>query len=185
VRIVSTDRDFLQLIDGQVSVYSPVKKIIVDHDNLMEAVAPRTSSGATVEFPLERFLDYRAMVGDPSDNIPGVPGAGPLTAAKLLQSAPIETYFGHPEKVRQALGRKSAALESAFTDGTAEAIHSRNRTLMDLRLPAPCWDTLDEMTTMGTWDRAGFEAWAEEQRFSGLDIPLLLSTLDELASRQH
>ena len=57
----------------------------------------------------------------------------------------------------------------------------RNRTLMSLRLPAPSWDHLDELTTTGAWDRATFEAWFEEQRFSGVDGPGLFARLESLA----
>jgi len=179
-RIVSTDRDFLQLIGRELSVYAPVKKLIVDEGNFFEAVAPKASSGVAVVFPRERFLDYRAMIGDPSDNIAGVPGVGPLTAAKLLAEAPIEQYYGREAAVRAACGRKSAAIEAAFADGSAQATIERNRTLMDLRLPAPCWEKLEELTTRGTWDRAAFEAWFDELRLAAVNKDELFAAMEEL-----
>ena len=52
---------------------------------------------------------------------------------------------------------------------------------MSLRSGAPSWDHLDELTSTGAWDRAKFEAWFEEQRFSGVDGPALFTRLDALA----
>jgi 5'-3' exonuclease len=181
-RIVSTDRDFLQLISPTVSVYSPVKKLIIDQANFDECALPKTSRGTIVRFPRERFLDYRALCGDTSDDLPGVPGIGPLSAAALVARHPVDAYFGDAAAVRAALGRKSAVIERAFTDGSAEQIVQRNRTLMDLRLPAPCWDQLDALTTNGSWHRPRFETWLEEQRISNVERHVLFTRLDRIAS---
>lgn len=181
-RIVSTDRDFLQLVGPHTSVYAPVKKLVVTEENFSEVSSPKTSSGVPIVFPRERFLDYRTLIGDPSDNISGIPGMGELSAARLLAESPLESYFGEPERVRAALGRRSAALEGAFSDGSAREIAARNRALMDLRLPSPVWDGIDAMTTRGTWDETAFRAWFEEQRVSALDANALFSRLERLAS---
>jgi DNA polymerase-1 len=180
-RIVSTDRDFLQLIGPMTSVYAPVKKLVIDEANFVEAAMPKTASGDSVVFPRERFLDYRALTGDPSDNLPGVSGIGPLSAAKLLAAAPLDTYFGDAAAVRAALARKSAAVEAAFASGTAQGIVRRNRELMDLRRPAPCWGQLDALTTRGPWPRAAFEAWLAEERRGAIDAKLLIERMDVLA----
>ncbi|MDP9238221.1 MAG: hypothetical protein M3P30_12645 [Chloroflexota bacterium] len=187
-RIVSTDRDFLQLIDSHTSVYAPVRKLVIDESNFFDAAAPKTSAGVPISFPRERFLDYRALIGDPSDNLPGVPGVGPLSAAKLLAAAPLDDYIGEPaafravNAVRAALGRKSDAVERAFVDGSAAAVIERNRTLMDLRLPAPCWSQLDELTQRGRWDRATFEAWYREEKITAVEEAALFGRLESLAS---
>jgi DNA polymerase-1 len=177
-RIVSTDRDFVQLIDAKTSVYSPVRKLIIDESNCLAIFTPKD---ATRMFPRERLLDYRALVGDASDDLPGVPGVGALSGVAMLLHAPIATYFRDPAAVRVALGRKNAKIESALADGTAQEIVERNRLLMDLRLPSPCWDELDALTTRGTWDRPAFDAWVEEQRFSALDTPALIAQVESLA----
>lgn len=181
-RIVSTDRDFLQLIGPTTTVYAPVKKLVVDERNLFEAMFPK-SDGAP-PFPRERFLDYRALTGDPSDNLPGVPGIGPVSAQKLLARARLDDYFGHPAAVRAATGRKSEAVERAFTDGSAQQIVARNRTLMDLRLPAPCWDRLDELTTHGAWDRPSFQRWFEEEKIQAVEPDAMYARLESLADRK-
>jgi DNA polymerase-1 len=177
-RIVSTDRDFLQLIDERTSIYSPVKKVVIDAANFEEAVMPK---GCRKMFMRQRYLDYRALIGDPSDDLPGVPGVGPVTAAAMLVHAPLDSYFDKPGAVRAGLGRKSERIERAFLDGSARQTVERNRTLMDLRLPAPSWSVLDELTTSGVWDRAAFETWFTEQRFGGVDGTALFPALESLA----
>src|SRR5207302_10290619 len=101
---------------------------------------------------------------------------------KLLAAAPLDDYFGDAAAVRIALARKSGAVERAFADGSAELVVTRNRFLMNLREPAPCWDQLEELTAHGAYDRPKLEAWLKDQRFSGLDEHALLRTLDALAT---
>jgi DNA polymerase-1 len=180
-RIVSTDRDFLQLIDAHTSVYAPVKKLVVDEGNFWEGMFGKDGLAAP-PFPRDRFLDYRALTGDASDNLPGVPGVGPLSAQKLLAAAPLDAYVGRPDAVRQALGRRSEAVERAFADGSAREIVERNRALMDLRLPAPSWDDLEALTMRGTWDAAAFGAWFEEEKIRAVEEPVLFARLETLAA---
>ena len=66
VVISSTDKDFLQLINHRIKVYSPTKKKIYDRDAIYEEYG----------IPSKNFLTYRILEGDKSDNIPGVRGAG-------------------------------------------------------------------------------------------------------------
>jgi 5'-3' exonuclease len=182
-RIVSTDRDFLQLIGPRTTVYAPVKKVVIGEENFDAEAMPKTSSGEIVSFPRARFLDYRSLTGDPSDNVPGVSGIGPLSAARLLAASALDSYFAKPDAVRAAIGRKSASVEAAFADGSAEAIVRRNRTLMDLRLGAPCWEDLPSYTTRGRWDRPAFEAWLDEQRVTSVERAPLLDRLEVLAAQ--
>ncbi len=183
-RIVSTDRDFLQLVGPSTTVYSPVKKLVVDESNFVEVAAPKMSSGEPAAFPRERFLDYRAAVGDTSDDLPGIPGIGPLSAAKLLSAGPLDGYFGDGAAVRAALGRRSDAVEQSFADGSARDIVERNRALMDLRRPSPCWSELGRLTSRGRWDRDAFDAWFREQRIAAVDGARLFEGLEALAANR-
>lgn len=78
VTIVSTDRDFLQLVNERITVWSPVKKTMYTPAVMRE------------EFGLssKNYLLYRALTGDKSDNIPGVNGVGLKT---MLKQFPIMT----------------------------------------------------------------------------------------------
>jgi DNA polymerase-1 len=64
--IYSTDRDFLQLVNDRISVYSPIKKKLYTPDVMREEFG----------FDTKNYLLYRAFTGDVSDNIPGVSGVG-------------------------------------------------------------------------------------------------------------
>lgn len=79
VIIVSGDRDMLQLVNSHVKVLSPItgitKKILFDEEKVEEKYGIKPS----------QIVDYKALVGDASDNYPGVRGIGPKTAASLLQ----------------------------------------------------------------------------------------------------
>tara|TARA_Y100001938_G_C7924110_1_gene345997 strand:- start:188 stop:742 length:555 start_codon:yes stop_codon:yes gene_type:complete len=71
---MSTDKDFLQLVDDRVQVWSPTKKKFYGRETISE------------EFSIEskNFLMYRVITGDSSDNIPGIRGAGTKTLMKRL-----------------------------------------------------------------------------------------------------
>ena len=84
VTIVSTDRDFLQLVNHRINVWSPVKKILYTPEVLREEIG----------LPAENYLMYRAITGDKSDNIPGIRGVGLKTLLKhypiLQESRPLD-----------------------------------------------------------------------------------------------
>jgi DNA polymerase-1 len=67
ITVVSTDRDFLQLITNTVKVWNPIRKILYDPEKIKE------------EYGLlpENYLLYRILTGDNSDAIPGISGLGP------------------------------------------------------------------------------------------------------------
>lgn len=78
VVVVSDDKDFLQLVDSHVLVWRGVSKRLVGLPEFNEEYP----------FPPERFVDFKALVGEPEtgDNIPGVPGFGVKTAMKYIGS---------------------------------------------------------------------------------------------------
>lgn len=78
VVIVTGDKDILQLVTDKTKVYLPIKGLsvakLMDKDEVMAKLGV---------WP-EQIVDYKALVGDPSDNYPGVRGVGPKTAESLL-----------------------------------------------------------------------------------------------------
>ncbi len=79
--LVSGDFDMLQLIDPNVKVYVLKAGGLAN----MELYSPETFE-AKYGIKVEQFVDFKALVGDTSDNIPGVPKVGPVVAAKLLNA---------------------------------------------------------------------------------------------------
>ena len=72
--IVSSDKDLMQLIDDNVGMYDTMKDVRVDANAVF----------AKFGVEPEQMIDMQALAGDSTDNIPGVPGIGPKTAAQLL-----------------------------------------------------------------------------------------------------
>ena len=73
--IVTTDKDLLQTIDGMTSVYNPAKEVTIDKAGVKGFFGAEASQVA----------DVLSLWGDPSDNIPGVPGIGDKTAKALIE----------------------------------------------------------------------------------------------------
>lgn len=183
VRIASSDRDFLQLLDERVSIFSFIKKLVIDHGNFDDEVMPHPKDGPPMVFPRERFLDYRAMSGDSSDDLPGIPGVGSLTAARLLGVRPLDEYLADPSRIEPALGRANRKVEVAFRDGTAAAVIARNRQLMDLRAAAQRYADLGLYRRDGAWDEPAFRAWLDELRAARLDVDGAVATIAGVAAR--
>ena len=78
VYIISNDKDMLQLASDRV-------KIINTSSGSQNHTKNSFSSKTNIGLPPNQIIDYLALSGDPSDNIPGVPGIGPKTAMKLLK----------------------------------------------------------------------------------------------------
>jgi DNA polymerase-1 len=76
--LVSTDRDFYQLLDcpKNVRIYSPGKKKEIGVKDVEKEFG----------IPIEHYVEYKAMVGDPSDNLPGIMGVGPVAAKWLVNN---------------------------------------------------------------------------------------------------
>jgi DNA polymerase I len=97
--LISTgDKDIAQLVDGHVRIVDTMKEAVYDRDGVV----------ARFGVPPERIVDYLALVGDTSDNVPGVPGVGPKTAVKwITQYGSLDEVVAHagevPGKVGEAL----------------------------------------------------------------------------------
>jgi DNA polymerase-1 len=91
VVIVSSDKDLLQLVDDPwISQWDPQKERVFTE----EAVAERFG------IPPSQMIDYLALVGDSTDNIPGVKGVGEKTARQLLQTwRSLDEIFHHIEEI--------------------------------------------------------------------------------------
>lgn len=97
VLIGTNDKDIFQLASDKVAIYSTAKK------HLRENEAWRLLRGGDVEevwgVPPERIVDVLALMGDSSDNIPGITGIGPKTAVKLVKAAgSLQILMEEPEK---------------------------------------------------------------------------------------
>lgn len=101
VEIYSSDRDLLQLVDKKIRVNllkKGMKEVhVYDPDKLFD----------TYGLSPEQFIDLKALMGDPSDNIPGIPGVGEKTAIKLLkQYDTLDGVLEHKDEIKGKLGER-------------------------------------------------------------------------------
>ncbi len=91
--IVTTDKDIFQLVDNLTSVYNPVKDIYLDEKKVKELFGVSPS----------QVTDVLALWGDPSDNIPGVPGIGEKTSKSLIsQYGSLDNLLDKLDQVKKA-----------------------------------------------------------------------------------
>jgi DNA polymerase-1 len=160
--VVTADRDFFQLVRPGLRVMFNRKGIsdIVWYD--AEAVEKRFG------LPPERYLDYVALKGDPSDNIPGIPGVGEKTASRLVQD------YGSAEAVVQHAEELSPKLRQGVMDAADDIPRNKEvarlETDLDLEIdPDGC--------VMGEWDEDGIR-----RLFNSLEFRSLLERLEEIGT---
>ncbi|UCD16881.1 MAG: DNA polymerase I, partial [Candidatus Zixiibacteriota bacterium] len=101
VWLVTGDKDFFQLVTDRIKIYNPQKGSVPP-----EQLDPQ---GVEEKFgvPPERIIDMLALMGDSSDNVPGIPGIGPKTAKSLLdQFGNLDTILSSTDKI-QAKGTRN------------------------------------------------------------------------------
>ncbi|MCH4166944.1 MAG: DNA polymerase I [Megasphaera sp.] len=114
IAVVTGDRDALQLVDDDITVYLTKKGITT-----MLAVTPAVMDEEYGYTPAQ-VIDMKALMGDTSDNIPGVPGVGEKTALKLIsQFQTVEGVYDHIDEVK---GKK---LKEKLADNKAKAMLSK------------------------------------------------------------
>ncbi|MEQ1951215.1 DNA polymerase I [Mesorhizobium sp. CN2-181] len=96
--IVSSDKDLMQLVGETVSMYDPMKDKEIKIPEVVEKWG----------VPPEKMIDLQALTGDSIDNVPGVPGIGPKTAAQLLeQFGDLDTLLSRAGEIKQDKRRQS------------------------------------------------------------------------------
>lgn len=159
VLICSGDRDAIQLVSDQVTLLYPVKGV-----SELTRLTPAAVE-ARYGVPPERYSDLAALVGESSDNLPGVPGVGPKTAAKWINLyADLPGIVANVDKI----GGKAGESLREHLDGVL-----RNRRLnalvRDMDLPLEVGDLERQ-----TWDREEVHTV-----FDGLEFRVLRERLFE------
>ncbi|MDR0631779.1 MAG: hypothetical protein LBF54_00835 [Holosporaceae bacterium] len=107
VRIISSDKDLMQLVGDNISLFDPIKSKVIKTEEVLEKYKVLPS----------QMVFLQALMGDPSDNIPGISGIGPQTAAKLVSKfkTPEEIYQNidvvEPKKIRENLINQKEMLD--------------------------------------------------------------------------
>ncbi len=126
VKIITGDRDLLQLVDERTAVYvaGDNKTYITDED----------VANSKFGVPPGQVVDYKAIVGDKSDNIPGVLGVGEKTTQVLLkQYKSLDEIYAHLDQVETRWQKKLVAgKESAYLSRDLATIHTDVPVELDL-----------------------------------------------------
>lgn len=128
VTIISSDKDLMQLINPHVKMFDGMKQKTIAEEQVLEkfGVAP------------EKVLDVLSLIGDSSDNVPGVPGIGPKTAAELINTyGDLDTLLARAGEIKQEKRRIS------IIDNADKARLSRD--LIRLKEDVPLPYTLAEL----------------------------------------
>lgn len=126
LRIVSKDKDLHQILTERVGLYDPKDGALLLGTDLLEAKG----------YTPEQAVEVQTLVGDPTDNIPGVPGIGVKTAAKLIaQYGTADAVLAHADE--QTPKRRENLLASAETlPVTRQLVTLRDDVPLDLDLSA-------------------------------------------------
>jgi DNA polymerase-1 len=157
VLISTGDKDMAQLVDASVTLINTMNNALLDRD------------GVKAKFDVypEQIIDYLALVGDSSDNIPGIDKVGPKTGARLLQQyGSVENLLAHLAEVPGKVGEN---LRAGLT--TLELSRKLATIRTDLELPL----SMEELTP-GAPDTASLR-----ELYSRYDLKALLRQLDGAA----
>ncbi|MEX0680410.1 MAG: DNA polymerase I [Balneolales bacterium] len=124
VYMVTPDKDFMQLVGENIYMYKPLNRgdgfDVIDSDGVTDyfGVGP------------ESVIDVLALIGDTSDNIPGVPGIGKKGAAKIIQE------YGSLEKaIKAAPDMKNKRARAGLTENREQAFKSREMIIINTDVP--------------------------------------------------
>ena len=96
--IISSDKDLMQLVNQQVGMYDGMKDRPIGIKEVIEKWG----------VPPEKMIDLQSLTGDSTDNVPGVPGIGPKTAAQLLDEfGDLDTLLAHAGDIKQQKRREN------------------------------------------------------------------------------
>ena len=149
--IISSDLDMLQIVDDNTHMW----RILKGFTNIEQIDIPEIEQKYGIK--KTQFLDLKALKGDSSDNIPGVPGIGEKTAAKLLND------FGDLDNIYNNIDKISGATKTKLENGKDSAYLSRK--LAKIMFDAPL--DLNQIPDF-SFDRAKTISALEKLRFNSL-----------------
>jgi DNA polymerase-1 len=160
VLIVTSDKDMAQLVNAHVHLLDTMKNRRMDAAGVVEKFG----------VPPERIIDMLALMGDTSDNIPGIPGVGPKTAAKWLNEyGSLDGLVAQADKIAGKVGENFRAnltqLPMAKDLATIRCELRLTSTIAEL-VPGPA----DPARLALLYKRMGFHRWLEELGSGGFSV---------------
>jgi DNA polymerase-1 len=164
--LVTSDKDFMQLVTSKVKLYRPGKfgsdDEIIDETGVMEKFG----------VPPEQVIDMLGLIGDSSDNVPGVPGIGPKTALPLIQKyGTIEKIIEHADSIPQK------GTKEKIKANTEVALLSKRLVTIDTNVPIDVdihhlkAKPKDTVTLLQLFDRLEFRSFSRRLREQSHNAP--------------
>jgi len=134
VRIISNDKDIAQVVDERIQMLITVPRIkgftVRDVENVIKKF----------EIKPEQVIDYLSLIGDSSDNIPGVQGVGPKTAVKLLHQ------FGSIDEIIKRVDEiKKVSLKDKIIESVDILIKNRELITLDTSIELEKYNSVDHL----------------------------------------
>ncbi|SMD17281.1 DNA polymerase I [Rhizobium sp. RU36D] len=127
VTIISSDKDLMQLVTPNVHMYDAMKDKQIGIPDVIEKWG----------VPPEKMIDLQAMVGDSVDNVPGIPGIGPKTAAQLLEEfGDLETLLARAGEIKQQKRRENIIANAELARISRKLVELRTDVPLDMALDA-------------------------------------------------
>lgn len=176
VVIVSGDKDFAQLVNPHISMYDTMKETLYDVPGVREKWGVRP----------DQIIDYLALIGDASDNIPGITGVGPKTALKLLdQFESLDGIYKNvdavkPDKLREKVinSKDIAYLSKQLV--TIKTDVELNSQLEDLRMKPIDREALSELL-----NELDFKTFEKKILDAAVVAPIASSEVNEVAKSEN
>ncbi|MFN3635144.1 MAG: DNA polymerase I [Rhizobium rhizophilum] len=125
VTIVSSDKDLMQLVTANVHMYDAMKDKQIGIPDVIEKWG----------VPPEKMIDLQAMTGDSTDNVPGIPGIGPKTAAQLLEEfGDLETLLARAGEIKQVKRRENIVANAELARLSRQLVELRTDVPLDMKL---------------------------------------------------
>ena len=117
VTIVSSDKDLMQLVQPGIIMYDTMKNKVIGEAEVIERFG----------VPPSKVVEVQALIGDSSDNVPGVPGIGVKTAALLINEfGDLETLLARASEIKQEKRRESLITFADQARLSKALVHSRH-----------------------------------------------------------
>lgn len=164
VVVVTGDKDILQLVGGRVKVYLPI--VGLSSAKLMGEEEVKEKLGIAPK----QVADYKALVGDPSDNYPGVAGIGPKTAISLLEKyLNLDGIYAHLKEILPSVRKKLAkGKEAAKLSLRLATIVKDVPVKLDIEACSR-WD-IDSQAVLSLFSKFGFKTLTERVKKVGKSL---------------
>ncbi|TNF07691.1 MAG: DNA polymerase I, partial [Gammaproteobacteria bacterium] len=165
--VISTgDKDMAQLVGDQVTLVNTMTDSILDRQGVEDKFG----------VPPELIIDYLALIGDKSDNIPGVPGVGEKTALAMLQNlGGLDSIYGDLEQVRTLEFRGAKKMPEKLAEHEEQARLSYQLATIKTDVPLEIVATElsngepDQQQLLEWFRQCEFKTWTEELLKEGTD----------------